>query len=234
MADQNITELPVKTSSGITSSDYMLGIDSAEGYQMLIRDLGDYIIRNVQVNSIAGSNQTLKSALDTLNSNWVNIDTSSELNSKLSALPTNRTVNTLLQGAVTAVLTNNMASSSGKGYMTKISVTSVDYTIMTGAGDFIFIGRYNFSDGTITNVQKVPTRDEVDSLNSNLATLNGKVTLTSGYSLRVISYQNSPRWEIICSNNDVIKALGISDTGIVYEYSADGGSTYTTKNISWS
>lgn len=69
MADQNITELPVKTSSGITSSDYMLGIDSAEGYQMLIRDLGDYIIRNVQVNTIAGSNQTLKNALDTLNSN---------------------------------------------------------------------------------------------------------------------------------------------------------------------
>jgi hypothetical protein len=69
MADQNITELPVKTSSGMTSSDYMLGIDSAEGYQMLIKDLGDYIIRNVQVNTIAGANQTLKSALDTLNSN---------------------------------------------------------------------------------------------------------------------------------------------------------------------
>ena len=68
MADQNITELPVKTSSGMTSSDYMLGIDSAEGYQMLIKDLGDYIIRNVQVNTIAGANQTLKSALDTLNS----------------------------------------------------------------------------------------------------------------------------------------------------------------------
>lgn len=68
MADQNITELPVKTSSGMTSSDYMLGIDSAEGYQMLIKDLGDYIIRNVQVNTIAGANQTLKAALDTLNS----------------------------------------------------------------------------------------------------------------------------------------------------------------------
>ena len=71
MSDQNITELPVKTSSGITSSDYMLGIDSAEGYQMLIRDLGDYIIRNVQVNTIAGSNQTLKNALDTLNSKYL-------------------------------------------------------------------------------------------------------------------------------------------------------------------
>ena len=71
MADQNITELPVKTSSGITSSDYMLGIDSAEGYQMLIRDLGDYIIRNVQVNTIAGANQTLKAALDTLNSKYL-------------------------------------------------------------------------------------------------------------------------------------------------------------------
>lgn len=74
MADQNITELPVKTSSGMTSSDYMLGIDSAEGYQMLIKDLGDYIIRNVQVNTIAGANQTLKSALDTLNSNLATLD----------------------------------------------------------------------------------------------------------------------------------------------------------------
>ena len=72
MADQNITELPVKTSSGMASSDYMLGIDSAEGYQMLIKDLGDYIIRNVQVNTIAGANQTLKSALDTLNSKLLN------------------------------------------------------------------------------------------------------------------------------------------------------------------
>lgn len=85
MADQNITELPVKTSSGITSSDYMLGIDSAEGYQMLIRDLGDYIIRNVQVNTIAGSNQTLKNALDALNSKLI------LSNNSINALPTNPT-----------------------------------------------------------------------------------------------------------------------------------------------
>ncbi len=68
MADQAITGLPVKTKSGIAATDYMLGIDSAEGYQMLIKDLGDYIIQTVQSN-LMGSNQTLAAALSALNSN---------------------------------------------------------------------------------------------------------------------------------------------------------------------
>ena len=68
MADQAITGLPVKTKSRIAATDYMLGIDSAEGYQMLIKDLGDYIIQTVQ-SSLMGSNQTLAAALNALNSN---------------------------------------------------------------------------------------------------------------------------------------------------------------------
>lgn len=67
MADQAITALPVKTASGIANTDYLLGIDSAEGYQMLIKDLGDYIIQNVQ-SSLMGSNQTLAAALTALDS----------------------------------------------------------------------------------------------------------------------------------------------------------------------
>lgn len=67
-ADQAITALPKKTSSGIAATDYLLGIDSAEGYQMLIQDLGNYIIQNV-TSSLNGSNQTLAAALSALNSN---------------------------------------------------------------------------------------------------------------------------------------------------------------------
>ena len=44
MADQKITELPIKNVSGIQSADYLLGIDSAEGYQMLISSIGEYIL----------------------------------------------------------------------------------------------------------------------------------------------------------------------------------------------
>ena len=67
MADQNITALPKKTSSQLAATDYLLGIDSAEGYQMLIQDLGDYIIQHA-TSSLAGSNQTLASAITALNS----------------------------------------------------------------------------------------------------------------------------------------------------------------------
>lgn len=73
MADQAITALPVKTASGIANTDYLLGIDSAEGYQMLIKDLGDYIIQNVQ-SSLMGSNQTLAAALTALNSKATDAD----------------------------------------------------------------------------------------------------------------------------------------------------------------
>ena len=70
MADQAITALPKKTYSGssqIASTDYLLGIDSAEGYQMLIQDLGEYIINRATA-SLAGSTQTLASAISALNS----------------------------------------------------------------------------------------------------------------------------------------------------------------------
>lgn len=62
MADQKITELPIKTSSGIAATDYLLGIDSAEGYQMLIQDLGDYIINHVSA-TLGGTAQTLAAAI---------------------------------------------------------------------------------------------------------------------------------------------------------------------------
>ena len=73
MADQAITALPKKTYSGssqIAATDYLLGIDSAEGYQMLIQDLGEYIINRATA-SLAGSTQTLASAISALNSKMV-------------------------------------------------------------------------------------------------------------------------------------------------------------------
>lgn len=69
MADQNITELPIKTNSGVASTDYMLGIDSAEGYQILVRDVAKYIVENYNGSTIAGSAQTVQSAVNALNSN---------------------------------------------------------------------------------------------------------------------------------------------------------------------
>lgn len=69
MADQNITELPIKTNTGVANTDYMLGIDASEGYQILVRDVAKYIVENYNGSTLAGSAQTPKSAIDALNSN---------------------------------------------------------------------------------------------------------------------------------------------------------------------
>lgn len=90
MADQAITALPKKTYSGssqIASTDYLLGIDSAEGYQMLIQDLGEYIINRATA-SLAGSTQTLASAISALNSKTYSL-------SGGTALQANADLNTL-------------------------------------------------------------------------------------------------------------------------------------------
>lgn len=80
MADQKITELPIKGTSAINLADYLLGIDSADGYQMLISDLAKKIIEAYNGSSLGGSARTLKSALDTIatnsGSNLATIETS--------------------------------------------------------------------------------------------------------------------------------------------------------------
>ena len=79
MADQPITSLPVKTSSGMAATDYLLGIDSAEGYQMLIQDLGDYIIQHA-TSSLAGQSQTIASVINVINTRLTSITKSVDLN----------------------------------------------------------------------------------------------------------------------------------------------------------
>lgn len=85
MADQKVTELPIKGTSGINLADYLFGIDSAEGYQMLISDLAKKIVEEYSGSSVAGSAQTLKVALDGIANTkgnkaiWVDMGTVSSL-----------------------------------------------------------------------------------------------------------------------------------------------------------
>lgn len=62
MADQKITELQIKTSTGINLTDYLLGIDSAEGYQMLVSDIAKKIVEDYAGSTLAGSAQSIASA----------------------------------------------------------------------------------------------------------------------------------------------------------------------------
>lgn len=64
---QRVVDLPVKTASGISLlSDYLMGIDSNDGYQMLINDLAKRIVEDYVGSSLGGSSRTLKDALDAI------------------------------------------------------------------------------------------------------------------------------------------------------------------------
>ena len=62
MADQKITELPIKTSTGINLTDYLLGIDSAEGYQMLVSDIAKKIVEDYAGSTLLGVAQSVADA----------------------------------------------------------------------------------------------------------------------------------------------------------------------------
>lgn len=83
--EQNITALPVKTNTGVANSDYFMGIDSAEGYQILIRDVAKYIMENYNGSTLAGQAQTPKAAIDALNSNmtWKDAGSATQLNEEV-------------------------------------------------------------------------------------------------------------------------------------------------------
>ena len=85
MADQKITELPIKNASAINLADYLLGIDAADGYQMLISDLAKKIVETYAKSTLAGSAQTLKAAIDALNGNMSSgtLPNNSDLNNVL-------------------------------------------------------------------------------------------------------------------------------------------------------
>ena len=67
MADQKVTELPIKNQSAINLADYLFGIDAAEGYQMLISDLAKKIIEDFTGSTLGGSSQALKTIIDAIN-----------------------------------------------------------------------------------------------------------------------------------------------------------------------
>jgi len=168
MADQNITALPKKTSSQLAATDYLLGIDSAEGYQMLIQDLGDYIIQHA-TSSLAGSNQTLASAITALNSNFASknytvFNTTTLLTTQVDALP----VKASYCGVISSY---NHVEETGvpvnaAGYV-EIYSESVNYKRLffcpMGSTDVYVKDKSSNGWGDWV---KIPTRSEVDALNN--------------------------------------------------------------------
>ena len=178
MADQAITALPKKTYSGsskIAATDYLLGIDSAEGYQMLIQDLGEYIINRVTA-SLAGSNQTLAAAISALNSNMTAVPVA-----KYYRVTMNQDFNTLPVGFALAAAGAELHSpeSSGMFYVHSYAYTiNSDGTIAIGyqVANTYNVESYNqyyrkCQNGTWSAWEQVPTRTEMDALDARVTSL---------------------------------------------------------------
>lgn len=127
MADQKITELPIKKSSAMAATDYLLGIDSNEGYQMLIQDLGDYILRNTSLSDLATTSKNALGAINeaaqaaTANTAKINIVTGYNTVKTLTAsddLVTLDDGHYRLNSAVPLNAPSGLASSSKYGYVT--------------------------------------------------------------------------------------------------------------------
>ena len=172
MADQNITALPKKTSSQLAATDYLLGIDSAEGYQMLIQDLGDYIIQHA-TSSLAGSNQTLASAITALNSNLTSIvlpQASVSSNADIYAIYDALGNATSFRRRLIATTAFDVLA-SGRAYILEGYKNSDNY-------GYLYLYSYGTPQGSVysnlksngswSGWQLIPTRAELDSLNNRL------------------------------------------------------------------
>lgn len=177
-ADQPITGLPKKTVTGITANDYILGIDSAEGYQMLIQDLGNYIIQNA-TSSLMGSNQTIAAALTALNSNLMIVPNS----------PIDLPANTTSFDAFDSVITS-LGAFQGKIFEVQVNMNvTLDGVTILGGRKFCQIIRHSGTDHAAIymfgwagqddryfltktsgtwHCSKLPSRSEITSLNNSL------------------------------------------------------------------
>lgn len=183
MADQNITALPKKTSSQMAATDYLLGIDSAEGYQMLIQDLGDYIIQHA-TSSLAGANQTLAAAVNALNSKiTLNPDAPTVLqtesdydtvfaNSATGILKkayghqTTANFPTLGGGFHTLYQQKNISAGKEFGYQVLVSHNT------SGSAKEVDIFARCWVNGTASSWKKLPSRTEIDLITRNLGNPN--------------------------------------------------------------
>lgn len=227
MADQAITALPKKTYSGssqIAATDYLLGIDSAEGYQMLIQDLGEYIINRATA-SLAGSTQTLASAISALNSNLV-FDSNALSQSRKSTV---EYLDSLKAGCIvqahTWVKLSDMPSELTDGLMSVVFIAdkgnrNYDYVIVNKNGDqWLAYPNGNTTGNRTLNWVKQPTRAEVNALNSKNYTdqANGNslldfvATLAKGtYNFRLDNAPEAPVTGGITYT--VIKTHNVGDT----------------------
>ena len=176
MADQPITGLPTKTASGVASTDKMLGIDSAEGYQILVRDVAKYILENCNVSTLAGAVQTPKAAIDAL------------YNKCFANLPNNTDFNTITNSGCYSVYSTTNAPDSNMDYWSvwvqRADESTEDY--LTHYAVSLRVNTVVYTrvrrGGTWYDWLRLARASEVDALNDK-TDLTSQITMNTGFSI---------------------------------------------------
>lgn len=166
MADQKITELQIKTSTGINLTDYLLGIDSAEGYQMLVSDIAKKIVEDYAGSTLLGQSQSIASAVNT---------TKTLMGAYSGALPGTTDMNTVVaEGIYNASNANaknmtNLPSGVDAAFMLTVErclglgSNWLRQTLTIGASAYTTYRRYSTDGGTTwKDWEQMPTRSEMD------------------------------------------------------------------------
>ena len=177
------TEQTVANITEAGTSDFVAGYTLSGGKanrRFSLSSIANYVLNKFKL-SLGGSNQTVKSAVDTLNSNDI-------LPNNRTAIPNNSDLNDYKTAGVFAVssdssaatITNMPRSASGKliVLVRGNNAAFVQQKYITTSATYIEYVR-NYNNGTWTAWEQLPTRAEVDALSSKTTSSQFVITYSS-------------------------------------------------------
>ncbi len=189
-----IHELPDVTAIG--SGGYFATDNGSQTTKIDYDALAKAIIEQYSASTLAGSAQSVKTALDGLNNTNVYVNSITKLNDALNAIQapkgilvqaySNEVVNVLAGETLSGK--NNM-----KTWFSRQSSTAYMYTMNVLDTEYTYTGVYNPTTSTASKIVKEPTRAEVDALNSNFGGMRMYMNNTNAlsYSFTLSNKDNS-------------------------------------------
>lgn len=215
----------------MVNDDILAGTDVSTGNdrKFTLANLAAWLLNKFTGLSLAGSNQTVKAALDSLNSNLTGkaySSISALYDALIAILEGNQSTYCTVTGSAVTDMTGGATTAACRAYVMKADGTTLDYILYSTSGRIVCTGRIP-SSSTVTNVNNMPTRAEMDAVTSNL---NGVKIVTSSItanSSKTFTVESNSRILAVVLTNQAaaIGAFGISVTsgGSVYRQKIGGG-----------
>lgn len=145
-----IKDLATRATKLLTGNAYMVFDNGTKVEKVNYAELAKQIITEYNTQTLAGSAQSVKSALDALNSkiNNPSITTIEALNTYLTNLPSAGRGIVMVNGTVANALIERNASAIAT--VAKMDNTTADMSLYSLGGNYLGIIRYNFSTSTVT------------------------------------------------------------------------------------